>query len=64
MTLKELGATLAGWRTSRSSPPLWLACMRKEQAGIYRQFDVRAELPIQLLIKYFSKVGDMWQDRA
>ena len=61
MTLKELEDTLAGWRIEIVATDLAGGVLQKAQAGIYSQFEVQRGLPIQLLIKYFSKVGDMWQ---
>jgi chemotaxis protein methyltransferase CheR len=61
MTLKELEDMLAGWRIEIVATDLASGVLQKAQAGIYSQFEVQRGLPIQLLIKYFSKVGDMWQ---
>ena len=61
MTIKELEDTLAGWRIEIVATDLAGGVLEKAQAGIYSQFEIQRGLPIQLLIKYFSKVGDMWQ---
>src|ERR1700723_3574658 len=61
MTLKELEDTLAGWHIEIVATDLSGDVLQKAQAGIYSQFEVQRGLPIALLIKYFSKVGDMWQ---
>jgi chemotaxis protein methyltransferase CheR len=61
MTLKELADTLAGWRIEIVATDLAGGVLQKAQEGIYSQFEVQRGLPIQFLIKYFSKVGDMWQ---
>jgi chemotaxis protein methyltransferase CheR len=61
MTIKELEGTLAGWRFEIVATDLVSSILEKAQAGIYSQFEVQRGLPIQLLVKYFSKIGDMWQ---
>jgi chemotaxis protein methyltransferase CheR len=61
MALKEVEGSVAGWRIEIIATDLASGVLAKAQAGIYSQFEVQRGLPIQLLIKYFTKVGDMWQ---
>jgi chemotaxis protein methyltransferase CheR len=61
MALKEMEGSVAGWRIDIIATDLASGVLAKAQAGIYSQFEVQRGLPIQLLIKYFAKVGDMWQ---
>jgi chemotaxis protein methyltransferase CheR len=61
MSLKELGRQIAGWRIEIIGTDLSNEVLQKARAGIYSQFEVQRGLPIQLLVKYFSQVGEMWQ---
>jgi chemotaxis protein methyltransferase CheR len=61
MALKDVEASVAGWRIEIIATDLASEVLEKAQAGIYSQFEVQRGLPIQLLIKYFTKVGDMWR---
>jgi len=36
-------------------------CLEKAQAGLYTQFEVQRGLPIQMMVKHFEKVDDMWR---
>jgi len=61
MALKEMGSALAGWRIEILATDLSLEVLEKAKAGIYSQFEVQRGLPIQMLVKYFTQVGEMWQ---
>jgi chemotaxis protein methyltransferase CheR len=61
MALKDMSDNVAGWRIEIIATDLASEVLEKARAGIYSQFEVQRGLPIQLLIKYFTKVGDMWQ---
>src|SRR4029079_18853978 len=61
MVLKEVGPALAGWRVDILATDFALDVLEKAKAGIYSQFEVQRGLPIQMLVKYFTQVGEMWQ---
>ncbi len=61
MMLKELDGDLPGWRIELLATDLSGEVLERARQGIYSQFEVQRGLPIQLLIKYFTQVGDMWQ---
>lgn len=61
MCLKECGPKLTGWRTEIIATDLSNEVLEKSRAGLYSQFEVQRGLPIQLLIKHFKQVGELWQ---
>jgi chemotaxis protein methyltransferase CheR len=64
MSLKEMGAALAGWRVEIMATDLSQEVLEKSKAGIYSQFEVQRGLPIQLLVKHFRQNGEFWQISA
>ncbi len=61
MVLKEEAAKLAGWRYEIVATDISTEMLNKAKAGLYSQFEVQRGLPVQLLMKYFKKQGDLWQ---
>jgi chemotaxis protein methyltransferase CheR len=61
MCLKEFGAALAGWRIEIIGTDLSQAVLEKSRAGIFSQFEVQRGLPIQMLVKHFTQIGELWQ---
>jgi chemotaxis protein methyltransferase CheR len=61
MCLKRMERELAGWRIDILATDLSNEVLEKARAGLYSQFEVQRGLPIQLLIKHFAQIGELWQ---
>jgi chemotaxis protein methyltransferase CheR len=61
MVLKSMAPQLRGYRTELLATDLSGEVLDRAKAGVFSQFEVQRGLPIQLLVRYFSKVGDKWQ---
>ena len=64
MCLKEIAPALAGWRVEILATDLSQSVLEKARAGIFSQFEVQRGLPIQMLVKHFTQVGELWQLNA
>jgi chemotaxis protein methyltransferase CheR len=59
--LKEMGRQIASWRFEIVATDLSNDALARARHGLYSQFEVQRGLPVKLLIKYFTQVGDLWQ---
>lgn len=64
MLLEEAAPRLAGWKIDILATDISNDVLSKARAGLYNQFEVQRGLPIQLLLKHFTQVGDQWQISA
>jgi chemotaxis protein methyltransferase CheR len=64
MCLKEFAAALTGWRIEILATDLSQAVLEKSRAGIFSQFEVQRGLPIQMLVRHFTQIGELWQLNA
>ncbi len=60
MLLKEMADKIVGWRIEIVATDLSSEVLEKAKVGMYSQFEVQRGMPITLLVKYFSQVGEMW----
>ena len=61
MVLKSMGPQLRGYRIELLATDLSGEVLGRAKIGLYSQFEVQRGLPIQLLVRYFSKAGENWQ---
>jgi chemotaxis protein methyltransferase CheR len=61
MSLMEMGAALDGWRIEIVATDLAREVIERARVGLYTQFEVQRGLPIALLLKYFTQIGENWQ---
>jgi chemotaxis protein methyltransferase CheR len=61
MILREAGSRLAGRPVEIVATDISAEMLEKAKTGIYSQFEVQRGLPIQLLLKHFTQIGENWQ---
>jgi chemotaxis protein methyltransferase CheR len=64
MILSEMAAQLNGWKIEIVGTDLSTEILNRAKEGMYSQFEVQRGLPITMLVKYFSQIGDRWQINA
>lgn len=61
MILKEKAALFKDWRVDIIGTDLSNEVLTRAKTGLYSQFEVQRGLPIQLMVKYFTKERDQWR---
>ncbi|MEI9989119.1 MAG: protein-glutamate O-methyltransferase CheR [Rhizomicrobium sp.] len=61
MLLKESALLLKDWRVQILGTDISKDVLARAEAGLYSQFEVQRGLPVQFLIKYFTKIDSQWR---
>lgn len=61
MLVQEAAPRLAGWQVEIVATDLSTEVIEKAKLGLYSHFEAQRGLPVQLLLKYFTQVGEQWQ---
>ncbi len=61
MLLDEQARALAGWRVDLLATDLSHSALDQAQSGEYNQFEVQRGLPVHMLLRHFSRVGERWR---
>lgn len=61
MILRETAPQLAGWTYDIVATDISRESLNRARSGAYTQFEVQRGLPMQMLVKYFNKKGEMWE---
>jgi chemotaxis protein methyltransferase CheR len=64
MILSEMAHQLPGWKIDIVGTDLSTEILDRAKEGVYSQFEAQRGLPVTLLVKYFTQVGDRWQINA
>jgi chemotaxis protein methyltransferase CheR len=64
MELAERNGKLAGWSIEIVATDFVEEALAKARKGQYSQFEIQRGLPVSLLVKYFNKVGNVWEISA
>ena len=61
MTLDETLAAQPGWRVDILATDIADSVVEQGRRGLYSQFEIQRGLPIQMMMKNFDKVGDLFE---
>lgn len=61
MILEENAAKMPGWKIEILGTDLSDQVLEKARKGIYTQFEVQRGLPMPMLLRHFTQIGESWQ---
>lgn len=61
MTLDEEASKLQGWKTEIIATDISHSVLDRAAQGLYSQFEVQRGLPVQMLVKHFTREEEHWR---